>query len=82
LRTSCSNTQIAVLRRQVKRPVYRASDRALLAPASRLLRWEAWGAFQLRPETLLRWHRQLVVGKWTRLHRPPGRPPSIPKVRD
>jgi hypothetical protein len=66
--------QIAVLRRQVKRPVYRASDRAFLAAASRLLRREAWSAFLVRPETLLRWHLQLVARKWTRPHRPPGRP--------
>jgi hypothetical protein len=29
--------QLAVLRRQVKRPVYRSRDRALLAAASRIL---------------------------------------------
>jgi putative transposase len=38
-----------------------------MAAASRLLRREAWGAFLVRPETLLRWHRELVSGKWTRL---------------
>jgi putative transposase len=37
--------QLVILRRQVKRPVYRASDRAFLAASSRLLRREAWGAF-------------------------------------
>jgi hypothetical protein len=74
--------QIAVLRRQVKRPVYRASDKAFLAAASRLLRREAWGAFLVRPETLLRWHRRLVARKWTRPHRPPGRPALDPWVRD
>jgi putative transposase len=74
--------QVAILRRQVKRPVYRASDKAFLAAASRILRREAWGAFLVRPETLLRWHRQLVSGKWTRPHRPPGRPALDPEVRD
>jgi len=73
--------QVAILRRQVKRPVYRASDKAFLAAASRVLRREAWGAFQVRPETLLRWHRQLVRRKWTRPHRPPGRPALDPEVR-
>jgi len=53
--------QVAILRRQVKRPVYRASDRAFLAAASRLLRRDAWDAFLVRAETLLRWHRQLVT---------------------
>jgi hypothetical protein len=37
--------QVAVLRRQVKRPIYRTSDKAFLAAASRMLRREAWGAF-------------------------------------
>jgi putative transposase len=74
--------QLTVLRRQVKRPVYRASDRAFLAASSRLLRREAWGAFLVRRETLLRWHRQLVRRKWTSPHRPPGRPALDPEVRE
>jgi len=68
--------QVAILRRQVKRPVYRASDKAFLAAASRLLPREAWGAFLVRPETLLRWHRQLVARKWTMPHRPRDGPLS------
>ena len=73
--------QVAILRRQVKRPIYRASDRAFLSAASRMLRREAWGTFLVRPETLLRWHRQLVRRKWTRPQRPPGRPALDPEVR-
>jgi putative transposase len=73
--------QVAILRRQVKRPVYRTSDRALLAAASRLLPREAWRSFLVRPETLLRWHRRLVTRSWTRAHRPPGRPSLDPEVR-
>jgi hypothetical protein len=41
--------QVAILRRQVKRPVYRTSDKAFLAAAGRLLPREAWGAFLVRP---------------------------------
>jgi hypothetical protein len=74
--------QLAVLRRQVTRPVYRPSDRAFLAAASRLLPREAWRSFLVCPETLLRWHRRLVAGKWTRAHRPPGRPSLDPEVRE
>ena len=74
--------QLAVLRRQVKRPVYRPSDRAFLAAASRLLPRDAWRSFLVCPETLLRWHRRLVAGKWTRAHRPPGRPSLDPEVRE
>lgn len=71
--------QVAVLLRQVKRPVYRKSDRVFLAAVSRLLPREAWHSFMVRPETLLRWHRQLVKRKWTRPHRPPGRPGIEPE---
>jgi putative transposase len=73
--------QLAILRRQVKRPVYRSSDKALLAAASRLLPREAWHWFLVRPETLLRWHRQLVARKWTRPHRRPGRPAIDPDTK-
>src|SRR5450759_300758 len=72
--------QLEVLRRQVKRPVYRRRDRALLAAASRILPKEHWGAFLVRPETLLRWHRSLVARKWTRPDCPLGRPAIDPKV--
>jgi putative transposase len=47
--------QLEILRRRVKRPVYRHRDRALLAAASRILPRDRWGAFLVRPETLLRW---------------------------
>lgn len=42
--------QVAVLRRQVKRPILRASDRAFLAAASRVLPREKWESFPVRPE--------------------------------
>jgi putative transposase len=73
--------QLEVLRRQVKRPVYRHRDRALLGAASRILPRDRWDAFLVRPETLLRWHRSLVARKWTWAHRPPGRPAIDPEVR-
>jgi putative transposase len=66
--------QVAVLRRQVKRPIYRRTARAFLAAASRLLPRRMWRSFLVRPETLLRWHRELVSRTWTRPHRRPGRP--------
>src|ERR1035437_7140551 len=73
--------QLSVLRRQVKRPVYRHRDRALLAAASKILPRDRWDAFLVRPETLLRWHRSLVARKWTWAHRTPGRPAIDPVVR-
>ena len=74
--------QLSVLQRQVKRPVFRPADRAFLAAASRILARDRWRSFLVRPETLLRWHRQIVARKWTRPHRPPGRPALDPEVRD
>jgi hypothetical protein len=66
--------EVAILGRQVQRPVYRVRDRALLAAASRILPRERWSAFLVRPETIMCWHRRLVARKWTRTRRRPGRP--------
>jgi transposase len=42
-----------------------------------------WTSFIVRPETLLRWHRELVRKKWTyRRTGHPGRPPVDADVRD
>ncbi len=65
--------QVAVLRRQATRPALRPSDRALLAGLSRLLDRRRRGRFFVQPETLLRWHRDLVRHRWTYPHRS-GRP--------
>ena len=67
--------QLAVLRRQVGRPRFSWSDRALVATLARLVPRERWAAFLITPETILRWHRTLVRRRWTYPHRPPGRPP-------
>jgi hypothetical protein len=57
--------ELAILRRQVKRPAFRPSDRAVLALLSRLLRRPLWGSFLVKPQTVLCWHRDLVRRKWT-----------------
>src|ERR1035437_38204 len=57
--------QVRVLQRQVTRPKLRRLDRVLLAAASRRLPRGSWSSFMVRPETLLRWHRELVREKWT-----------------
>jgi putative transposase len=65
--------EVAVLRRQVARPALRPSDRALLAGLSRLIPRAKLHRFFVQPDTLLRWHRELVRRKWT-YPKPSGRP--------
>jgi hypothetical protein len=33
------------------------------------------------PDTILRWHRQLIAQKWTYPQRRPGRPTALPEIR-
>jgi putative transposase len=66
--------QLAVLRRQVARPGFTWSDRALIATLAKLVARERWAAFLVTPETVLRWHRALVRRRWTYPHRQVGRP--------
>ena len=74
--------QVKVLQRQVKRPRLHRLDRLLLAAASKAMPKGQWSSFVVRPETLLRWHRELVRRKWTYKRRGrPGRPPIDPEVR-
>jgi putative transposase len=74
--------QLGVLGRTVKRPLLRRRDRMLLAAASRLLPRERWSVFLISPQTLLRWHRELVARRWTCRRRSPGRPPIDPAFRE
>jgi putative transposase len=74
--------ELSVLRRQVSRPRFEEHDRLLLAALSRVLPRRSWGVFLVRPETLLRWHRQMVARRWTYPHRCPGRPPIGREVRE
>jgi transposase len=72
--------QLAVLRRQVKRPEFRPADRAVLAALSAALpRWR-WSSFLVTPDTILRWHRRLVTRKWTHGSPGGGRPPLADHV--
>jgi putative transposase len=74
--------ELAILRRQVSRPKLMRADRALLTALSRSLPRPAWTVFTFKPETLLRWHRQLVAHRWTYSHRRPGRPPLERSLRE
>ena len=75
--------EVRVLRRRVRRTPWRPSDRVLLAALSRCLPRSEWWRFPVRPETLLRWHRDLVRRKWAAFgrRRGPGRPPLAPELR-
>jgi putative transposase len=73
--------QLTVLRPNTPRPRLEPADRALLAAISRALPRARWSCFLVKPQTLLRWHRQLLNGAWTYPRRGPGRPPLNPEVQ-
>src|SRR5436309_3805753 len=74
--------QLAVLGRQERRPLLRPADRALLAALARLLPPRRRHGLVVTPQTLLRWHRELVRRKWAQPRRSPGRPPTDGRVRE
>src|SRR3954468_2340592 len=74
--------ELAVLRRQVAQPALRSADRTFLAAASRLLSRKRWSSFFVTPDTLIRWHRQLVARRWTYSTPRAGRPPIGGEIRE
>lgn len=79
--------QITVLERQLGtiRPRFLPSDRAFLAALPHRLPRDVLGRFRLlvRPETVLRWHRDLLARRHaarSRL-RHPGRPRAVRSIR-
>lgn len=74
--------QLVVLGRTVKRPSLGRRDQVVLAAASSLLPRDRWSVFLVSPQTLLRWHRELVRKKWSYRRRSPGRPPLSPEVHE
>jgi len=78
--------QLAVLQRQVVRARPTQADRVLLAA---LLQRTSRGRMQqmhlfISPDTVLRWHRDLLRRRWAAKSRPkrPGRPPTRALIRD
>lgn len=73
--------ELQILRRQVGRPKLRRRDRIILAAVGRFIPKTSWGVLLVTPQTILRWHRELVRRKWTYRNRRAGRPPISPEVR-
>jgi putative transposase len=79
--------QVMVLQRQLgaTRPRFNAGDRAFLAALLHRLPRDVLGRFRLlvRPETVLRWHRDLLARRHAARSRPgrPGRPRTLRSVR-
>jgi putative transposase len=79
--------EVRVLRRAAKPKRWRPGGRLVLTVLSRTLTRPDWGRLPVRPETLLRWHRDLVRRKWTvfaprpRMGRPPLPAESLDLVR-
>jgi putative transposase len=69
--------QLIILRRQLKRPVYRKSDRFLLVVLARMVRTWKQALFLVQPETLLRWHRELFRLFWRRKSKAHTRKPKL-----
>ncbi len=74
--------QLVVLGRHQRRPSLRPADRALLAALARLLPAGRRHGLVVTPQTLLRWHRELVRRKWAQPRRAAGRPPTDGRVRE
>src|SRR6266511_3232049 len=74
--------QLLVLARQQTRPSFRATDRAFLTALTRILPPRRRHGLIVTPQTLLRWHRELVRRKLAQPGRIPGRPPVERRVRE
>jgi putative transposase len=73
--------QLVILGRQQPRPSLLPADRAFLAALTRVLPRQRRHGLLVTPQTLLRWHRELVCRKWTQPRRSSGRPPVDDRIR-
>src|SRR2546421_2666054 len=73
--------ELQVLRRQVARPQLRPPDRVVLSALSQILPPLRLRSLLVQPETLLRWHRELVRRRWSFPAHPLGRPLLVSQAR-
>ena len=69
--------QLILLRRGIARPRLHRDDRILLLILARLTRRWRDALHVGKPETLLRWHRDLFKVLWRRRSRPRGQPKRL-----
>ena len=71
--------QLIVLNRSVKRPKFTSGDRARLTILARLT--DSWKSALhiVKPDTLLRWHRDLFRWYWKRKSKPKKHPQTTPQ---
>jgi transposase InsO family protein len=69
--------QLIILRRQIKRPVYKKTDRLLLVFLARMVQTWKQSLFLVQPETLLRWHRELFRLFWKHKSQAQERKPRL-----
>jgi putative transposase len=74
--------RLVVEARGAPRPKLRRRDRLFFVALSRVLPRERWEVFRFSPQTLMRWHRELVKAKWTFKRTSMGRPPISAELRD
>ena len=75
--------QVAVLQRQIGTPKLSWADRALMSALARLLPRGKLRQLRLivSPQTVLRWHADLVKRHWAYPRRAPGRPRTAGAIR-
>ena len=72
--------QLKVLRRGGGRALFTTADRAFLAASARVLSRDRWRSFLVGPDTLVRWHPDLLRRRVAARCRP-GRPPLDPSIK-
>ncbi|HJT55053.1 MAG TPA: integrase core domain-containing protein [Ktedonobacteraceae bacterium] len=69
--------QVIILKRQVKRPACTNTDRLLLVLLARLVRTWQQALLIVQPDTLLRWHRELLRLYWKRKSKASSHTPKV-----